>query len=173
MESPDQTPVPRPSVVTFIGVILYVQAFLAAIATISLLIWRDDVVDFLEREGSPMTGGLLSGTIIGEAVTAVLAFVVATGLMRGRNGIRLFVAIVQFLSMSLAVYMLVAYHVGGYVFRAVFSLFIGVFVLWALYGKEESDDFFSAGERRTSPRIPTTTWTASDPTNRSTTPPRT
>ena len=33
----------------------------------------------------------------GEAITAVLLFVVATGLMRGSSGIRLFVAVVEFL----------------------------------------------------------------------------
>lgn len=62
--------------------------------------------------------------------------------MRGSKGIRLFVAIVQCVSMAGAIYILVAYHVGGYVYRAVFSLFVGVFVLWALYGNDESDRYF-------------------------------
>ena len=35
-----------------------------------------------------------------------------------------------------------AHHVGGYVYRGVFTLFVGVFVLWALYGNEESDRYF-------------------------------
>jgi hypothetical protein len=166
VETPDQSPVRRPAVVSFIAVVLFAQAFLAAIAAISLLIWRDDIVDILERDGSPMSSGFLSGTIVGEAITAVLLFVVAAGLMRGRNSIRLFVAIVEFLTMGLALYVLVAFNSGGYVFRAVFSLFVGVFVLWALYGKDDSDAFFAAGERRSAPRIPTTTWTSSDPTNR-------
>ena len=165
MDTTDRTPVPRPAIVSFIGVVLYAQAFLAAIAAISLLIWRDDIVDLLEREQSPMSGGFLSGTIVGEAITAVLLFIVAAGLMRGRDGVRLFVAVVQFLTMGLALYVLVAFNAGGYVFRAVFSLFVGVFVLWALYGKDESDAFFAAGGRRETPTAPTTTWTSSDPTN--------
>ena len=166
VEPSDQPPVPRPAVVSFVGIILYAQAFLAAVASISLLIWRNDLVDFLEREGSAMSDGAFSGTIVGEAITAVLLFVVATGLMRGRDGMRLFAAIVQILRMSLAIFVLVAFNVGGYVFSAVFSLYVGVFVLWALYGKEESDTFFAAGGRHTPPRTPTTTWTSSDPTNR-------
>lgn len=166
METTDRTPVPRPAIISFIGVILYAQAFLAAIAAISLLIWRDDIVDLLERDESPMSSGFLSGTIVGEAITAVLLFVVAAGLMRGRDGVRVFVAVVQFLTMGLALYVLVAFNTGGYVFRAVFSLFVGVFVLWALYGKDESDAFFSASGRREPPAVPTTTWTSSDPTNR-------
>ena len=166
MESTEQQAVTRPAVISFIGVILYAQAFLAAIAAVSLLIWRDDILDLLEREGSPMSSGLLSGTTLGEAITAVLLFVVATGLMRGSSGIRLFVAVVEFLTMGLAIYILVAYHAGGYVFRAVFSLFVGVFVLWALYGKDESDEFFGANEQRRSPTTPTTIWTSSDPNDR-------
>ncbi len=136
------SPVRRPGVVSFIGVILYVQAFLAAVAAVAMLIWRDDVLDFLEKEGSPLTDGGLTTTIIVEAIAAVLLFVVANGLMRGSKGIRLFVAIVQCVSMAGAIYILVAYHVGGYVYRAVFSLFVGVFVLWALYGNDESDRYF-------------------------------
>ncbi len=136
------SPVRRPGVVSFIGVILYIQAFLAAVAAVAMLIWRDDVLDFLEKEGSPLTDGGLTTTIIVEAIAAVLLFVVANGIMRGSKGIRLFVAIVQCVSMAGAIYILVAHHVGGYVYRAVFSLFVGVFVLWALYGNDESDRYF-------------------------------
>jgi len=137
-----ETPTRRPGVVTFIGVILYIQAALAAVAAISLLLWRDDVLDFLEDQGSPLTGGALSGTIIGEVVAALLLFFVGNGIMRGSNGFRLFVAIVQGLAMVLAVYTIIVHHVGGLVYRGVFTLFIGVFVLWALYGNEESDKYF-------------------------------
>ncbi len=56
---------------------------------------------------------------------------------------RLFVAIVQCFVMGLAVYGLIAHHVGGYVYRSVFTLFVGVFVLWALIANEESDRFFA------------------------------
>jgi hypothetical protein len=59
-----------------------------------------------------------------------------------RCGYRLFVAIVQGLSMASALYILIAHHAGGYIYRGVFSLFIGVFVLWALYANEESDRYF-------------------------------
>ena len=60
-------PVRRPGVVSFIDVILYVQAFLAAISAVSLLDWRSEVLDFLEREGSPRAGGVFDGTIWGPA----------------------------------------------------------------------------------------------------------
>ena len=44
--------------------------------------------------------------------------------------------------MALAVYTPIAHHVGGLVYRSVFTLFVGVFMLWALYGNDESDRFF-------------------------------
>ena len=142
MTAPVQTPTRRPGVVSFIGIILYIQGFLAAIAAVALLIWRNDILDFLEQEGSPLSDGALTGTIIGEAIAAVLLILVANGIMRGSSGMRLLVAIVQCFSMGTAIYVLVAHHTGGLVYRAVFSLFIGVFVLWALYGHDESDRYF-------------------------------
>ena len=142
METTAYAPTRRPGVVSFIGIILYVQAFLAVVAAVSLLIWRDDVLDFLEKEGSPLSDNAFTGTIVAEVIAAVLLFLVANGIMRGSSGMRLLVAIVQCFSMGVAVYVLIAHHAGGYVYRGVFSLFIGVFVLWALYGNDESDRFF-------------------------------
>ena len=136
------TPARRPGVVTFIAVILYVQGALAAVAGISLLIWRSDIRDWLEQEGAPLTDGALTGTIIGEFIAAVLLFLAAGGLMRGSSGWRIVITVVQSLAMALAVYTLIAHHVGGLVYRSVFTLFVGVFVLWALYGNDESDRFF-------------------------------
>lgn len=143
METNAQVPTRRPGVVSFIGIVLYAQAFMAAIATVSILIWRNDIADFLEKEGSPLTStGALTGTIVGEAIIAVLLFFVARGIMTGSKGFRLYVALIQCFAMGLAVYTLIAHHVGGYMYRGVFTLFVGVFVLWALYGNEESDRYF-------------------------------
>lgn len=142
MSTSVEAPTRRPGVVSFIGVILYIQAAMAAIAALSLLIWRNDILDYLEKEGSPLADGAFTGTIIGEVIAAVLLFVVGNGIMRGSSGYRLLVAIVQGLAMALAVYTLIGHHVGGYVYRGVFTLFVGVFVLWALYGNEQSDRFF-------------------------------
>ena len=137
-----QPAVRRPGVVSFIGVVMYIQGFLAAVAAVAMLIWRDDVLDFLEREGTSLSDGAFTGTIIGEAIAAVLLIIVANGIMRGSKGMRLLVAIVQCFAMGAAVYVLIAHHTGGYVYRGVFSLFVGVVVLWARYGNEESDRYF-------------------------------
>lgn len=134
----------RPGVVTFIGVILYIQAFLALVAAVSLLAWRDDILDFLEQEGSPLSDGAFTGTVIGEFIVAALLFLLASGIMRGSKGWRLFVAIGQGFAMAVAVSALIGHHVGGYVYRAVFTLFVGIFVLWALYGNDESEAYFES-----------------------------
>ena len=144
MDTTPQFSTQRPGVVTFIGVVLYIQAFLAAVAAISMIIWRNDILDYLERHGTDLADGAFTGSIVGEAIAAVLLAFVANGIMRGSNGMRLFVAIVQCFTMGLAVYGLIAHHVGGYVYRSVFTLFVGVFVLWALYANEESDRFFAS-----------------------------
>jgi len=146
MSTVAHVPTRRPGVVTFIGVVLYLQGFLAAVAAVSMLIWRNDVLDFLKDEGSPVSDGVFTGTIIGEAIAAILLVLVANGILRGSNAWRLLVAIVQGFSMAMAIYILIAHHVGGYVYRAVFSLFVGIFVLWALYGNDESDRFFETNE---------------------------
>ena len=132
----------RPGVVTFIAVIMYIQAALAVIAGVSLIIWRNDVLDWLEQEGAPLSSGGLTGTIIAEFIAAALLLIAASGLMRGSSGWRLVIAVVQGIAMALAVYTLIAHHVGGYVYRSVFTLFVGVFVLWALYGNDQSERFF-------------------------------
>ena len=132
----------RPGVVTFIAVIMYIQAALALIAGVSLIIWRNDVLDWLEQEGAPLSNGGLTGTIIAEFIAAALLLIAAAGLMRGSSGWRLVIAVVQGIAMALAVYTLIAHHVGGYVYRSVFTLFVGVFVLWALYGNDQSERFF-------------------------------
>ncbi len=75
-------------------------------------------------EGSPLADGAFTGSIIGEAILAVLLFLVASGIMRASSGYRLFVAIVQCIAMGAAIYVLIAHHAGGYVYRGVFSLFV-------------------------------------------------
>jgi hypothetical protein len=132
----------RPGAVTFIGAILYIQAFVAAVAAITLLIWRKDVVDFLNTNGVSFSDGELTATVIGEAISALLFAWVASGILAGKNGFRILVALVQGFNMAVAVYIIVVHHTGGLVYNAVFSLFIGVFVLWALYGHAESDQYF-------------------------------
>jgi hypothetical protein len=129
-------------VVTFIGVILYIQAFLATVSAVVLLAFRDNIQDFLSDNGSALSDGSVTGTIIGEVIAAILLFIVAAGIMRGSKGMRLFVAIVEAIVMGIALYTMVTHHAGAYLYRGFFTLLVGVFVLWALYGNDRSEAFF-------------------------------
>lgn len=132
----------RPGVVTFIGVILYIQAFLAAVSAVVLLAFRDNIQDFLAENGSALSDGSVTGTIIGEAIAAILLLIVAAGIMSGSKGMRLLVAIVEAIVMGIALYTMVTHHAGAYLYRGFFTLLVGVFVLWALYGNDRSEAFF-------------------------------
>jgi hypothetical protein len=139
------TTVKRPGVVTFIGVILYIQAFLAVVAGIVAIAYKTRLSDTLERQsGVNYSDGSLLGLGIGELVLAVLLFVVASGIMRGSRGWRAFVGIVEGLRMGFALFAMLYYHDSAFVESGIVTLLIGTFVLWALYGHEKSEEFFES-----------------------------
>ena len=139
------SPVKRPGVVTFIGVILYIQAVLAVVAGIMAIAYKTRIANSLERQSGVEFGdGSLIGFGIVELVIGVLLFLVASGIMRGSRGWRLFVAIVVGINMAAALGSMLYYHTGAYVESGLVTLLIGVFVLWALYGHEQSERYFES-----------------------------
>lgn len=148
----------RPGVVTFIGVILYIQAALATVAALAMIIFSGN--DTVVKANSGLTTDALVWSGIVEAVIAVLLFFVAVGIMSGASWARLFVAIVEGLRMSIAVVLMLIHHDGGYLFTGTVTLLIGAFVIWALYGNERSDEYFeaqSAGRAEPPPPPPAAT----------------
>ena len=147
----------RPGVVTFIGVVLYIYAAMAAVAALVLLIFSsNDTI----QDNSAQSLGLLIGSGIGEAVIAALLFVVAASLMRGAPAARLFVAVVVGVRMAAAIGLMLIHHEGGYLFSGLAYVVVGVFVLWALYGAPGSDEYFSrleSGGGAAPPQPPTAT----------------
>lgn len=141
----------RPGVVTFVGVVLYIYAALAAVAALTLIIFSgNDTV----QATTGHAGSWIAWSGVFEAVVAALLFVVAAGLMRGSPGIRLFVAVVVGFRMAVAVALMLVYHTGGYLFYGLIGVLIGLFVLWALYAAEGSDEFFAAQEAAEGPAAP-------------------
>ncbi|HSI80323.1 MAG TPA: hypothetical protein VK919_06685 [Solirubrobacterales bacterium] len=133
----------RPGVVTFIGVVLYIYAALAAVAALTLIIFSgNDTV----QSTTGHSGSWIAWSGVFEAVVAVLLFAVAAGLMRGSPGIRLFVAIVVGFRMAVAVALMLIYHTGGYLFYGLIGVAIGLFVLWALYAATGADEYFTQQE---------------------------
>lgn len=130
----------RPGVITFIGVVMYIQAAIAAVIAI---------VAFLERNSSgfqEITGqsaNELIGTAIGEAILAVLLAIVAAALLSGAKWARFAVALVEGLRLVFAIWAMIAHLGGGFQWNALITAGIALFVLWALYGNKESDEYFS------------------------------
>ncbi len=129
----------RPGVVTFVAVVLYIKAALAAIVGIALLVEKNNsaLLDATGRDGD-----YIAGTAIGEFVLAVLLFAVAWYLMSGAKFARIAVAIVVGLRMVVAVWWMITHFGGALNWNAIITVGIGIFVLWALYGNDESDAYF-------------------------------
>jgi hypothetical protein len=139
------TTVKRPGIVTFIGVILYIQAFLAVVAGIVAIAYKTRLSDTLEKQsGVSFSDSSVLGIGIVELIVAVLLFVVASGIMRGSRGWRAFVGIVEGLRMASALFAMLYYHDSAFVESGIVTLLIGTFVLWALYGHEKSEEFFES-----------------------------
>jgi hypothetical protein len=134
----------RPGVVTFIGVILYIQAALAAVAAIMAFAYKTRLADSISgQSGVEFSSDNLIWLGVIEAVTAVVLFLVASGIMRGSRGYRAFVAIVEGFRMATAFFYMLWHHDGPWVESGIVTLLIGAFVIWALY-HEKADEFFEA-----------------------------
>ncbi|MEX0755180.1 MAG: hypothetical protein WD556_08715 [Actinomycetota bacterium] len=134
----------RPGVVTFIGIILYIQAILAVVAGVVMLAFKDRISDALEQGATALSNDsvLVSGIV--ELVVAVLLFAVAAGIMRGSRGWRTFVGVVEAIRMASALFLMIWHHSGGIVSSGFVTILIGVFVLWALYVHPASEEYFES-----------------------------
>jgi hypothetical protein len=135
-------PVRRPGVVTFVGVIILIQAFLSAVVAVVTLAFKDEVVDFLAEQGGSQSEASLTGTAIGAGIAALFLLFVGAGILRGSRGWRLFVVIVQAANMGYALYLMITHPHSAYITSGLVTLLIGVFVIWALYGHKESEEYF-------------------------------
>ncbi len=136
------TGVKRPGIVTFIGVILYIQAFMALVAAVVSIAFSgrldDVVVNGVELSKNAI---IISG--VWEAIMAVILFAVGAGIMRGSRGYRMFVAIVEGIRIASSIGFMLFHSGGSYVETGFVSILISMFVLWALY-HEKSDEFFES-----------------------------
>ncbi len=129
----------RPAVLTLVGIILFIWAALAAVEAIALFINRNDDrwLDVYGDSDEILILGLI------QAVLALVFFAVGSGIMSGAKWARLAVAIVVGLRLAvLTWFMLTHIGAGAFTWSTAISLALGLFVLWALYGKEDSAEFF-------------------------------
>jgi len=127
----------RPGVVTFVGVVLYIKAAIAAVIGIALLIDRDNLEDVTGQSSD----ALLTTAIV-ELILAVLLFLVASAIMSGAKWARIAVAIVYGIRIAVASWWMITHLGGGFQWNAILQVGVGIFVLWALYGNEQSQEYF-------------------------------
>ncbi|MEX1280943.1 MAG: hypothetical protein AB1Z57_07580 [Acidimicrobiia bacterium] len=129
----------RPGVVTFIGVILWIQAALAGVAAVAVFAFRNDA-DFQAATGQ--SADALLGLAIAEVIVALLLAWVASAIMRGSRGVRMLVGVVMGLRIASSLWFMITHHQGGFLYSGIANIAIALFVLWALFGNERSDEWF-------------------------------
>lgn len=129
----------RPGLVTLIGIIIYVQAVIAAVVAVMAFFNRDD--SYWQTQTGQSADGLLTVAIV-EAILAVILFLVAARLMAGARGARTLVAVVMVLRIAAGVWAMLAHHAGGIFGTAGITVLIALFVLWVLYGHDASEEYF-------------------------------
>lgn len=131
----------RPGVVTFIGVVLWIQAVLAGVAAVAVFIYRGNE-QFQAATGQ--SADALLGLAIAEVIVALLLAWVASSILRGSRGVRMLVGIVMGLRIASALWFMITHHQGGFLYSGIANIAIALFVLWALFGNERSDEWFEA-----------------------------
>ena len=130
----------RPGVVTLVGIVVYINAAIAAVNAVGTFLNRNDAA--WQSAYNASESELLTLAII-EGALAVLLFAVGSGVMAGVKWARLAVGVVVGLRLAaLSWFMLTHLGNGAFTFSTVIALALGLFVLWALYGKDESEAYY-------------------------------
>ena len=132
----------RPGIITFIGVLLYIKAALAAVASIAAFVARGSN----EAAQAGLSDDILLTAGITEGIAALLLLLVAMNLMGGSRGARFFVALVVGIRLALVVWVMLTHHTGGYLWNGIIATAFALFILWALYGDQRSEEYFE-GQR--------------------------
>ena len=130
----------RPGVVTFVGVLLAIGAVLNAAVGIALIIEKD-VAELQELFGVSSADVMVTTGVV-ELVVAVLLALVAWAVLSGANWARWAVAIVIAIRVAVAGWWLITHLAGGIHWNAILSIAFGIFIIWALFGNDESEKYF-------------------------------
>lgn len=130
----------RPGVVTFIGVIMFIQATLTVVSGIVLMALSGEqrILD----ETSLDRAGLITAGIVSLVIGGII-FLVALSLLRGGKGARILVTIVQVIAVASAAWTMFTHHTGAFLFQGLITTAIAIFVIWALYN-ERSEEYFDS-----------------------------
>ena len=129
----------RPGVITFIGVIMLIQAALNLVAGIVMIALNSQqrIID----ETNLTSGELITSGVI-SLVVGVIVAAVTLALLAGSRVARGLVAAVQVLLVISATWHMFFNHTGAWLFSGLLQVAIAVFVLWALYN-EKADAYYA------------------------------
>jgi hypothetical protein len=132
-------PMERPGIVTLVGVVMYLQAALAAV-TGAIVIATRDSASFQDATGNSANQLLTVG--ITEVVFAFIIGLLAFGIMNGNRLARALVGIAMVLRIGFSGYVAFTNHAAGVLTQTVVTIAVALFVLWALYWNNRSAEFF-------------------------------
>ncbi len=129
----------RPAIMSLVGIVLYIWAAMVAIEAIALFLNLNDE-KWQNVYGSD--NDILVAALV-QTVIALAIFFVGFSVMSGAKWSRLGVAIIVGIRLVTATWF-VLNHLGNgaFTWQTVLSLGIGIFILWALYAKDESVAFY-------------------------------
>jgi hypothetical protein len=132
--------VERPGVVTFVGILVLIKSGVALVTGAALFIARggDQAASAGISDDSLMTGAVT------EIMAALILYLVAWNLLKGRKGARLLVAIAVGIQLASTVWVMLDHGSGGYLYTGLISAAFSLFILWALYGDDRSNKYFNA-----------------------------
>lgn len=130
----------RPGVITFIGVVMLLQAALGGVAGVVLIaLQSNDSV--LEATAATKSELVVQGVV--ALIVALIQLLVGLGILGGSRIARGIVAFVSILTVMAATLAMFTHHTGAFLYSGVLSIGISVFVLWALFN-EKSDEYYQA-----------------------------
>lgn len=129
----------RPGVVTLVAILLFISAAFNAVVGIALIVEKD-VGDLQNIFGTDANG--LVGTGIGELIVAGLVLLVGLAIWGGAKWGRIVVAVVMAIRLGVSGWWLITHLGGGLQWNAVINVAFALFILWALYGNKESQEYF-------------------------------
>ena len=125
----------RPARVTFIAVLVWIQAFFELLGGIALLVLQNDAELRAQYGGS--TGIIVTGIVL--IALGLITFAVARGLLRGSSTARAIVTIVQLISIASVVY--TAFVFPAQFTSAAISAAISLVVIVMLWSGRAGDFF--------------------------------
>lgn len=121
--------------ISVLTILMYIAAILDIAAGVFLLIESDEVAEAAEVSSSAITG-----TAIGLLVAGVIIGLLAMGLRKASNGVRLLIGVVAVLRIAASIYIIFAYPTVRY--EGIVMGVLSLVVLYFLYGDEDAKAFF-------------------------------